>query len=344
VRLGFSLGTLGAGATPADQLTVVQAAERLGYESVWASEGYGVDPVATLAWLAAGTDRIELGTGILQISARTAIAAALAASTVDRLSAGRFRLGLGTSGPQVAEGWHGQRYVRPLAHLRDYVAVVRTALAGRPVRHDGPTLVLPLPDSRGKALTMTGGPVRQPLPIHLAAMGPRAITLAGEIADGWLPIHFPPEHVAESLIGLGRGAAAAGRDVAAIAVSPMVMAMVDDDADYARDLVRPMLALYLGGMGTREVNFYNRLAHRLGFGDAAARIQDAYLDSGLGGATEELPDDLLDALTLCGTPTRVRERLTAYRAAGATTLIVGLNVSTVDERIEQLTWLAELNR
>jgi F420-dependent oxidoreductase-like protein len=344
VRLGFSIGTLGpVASTPGDQLKLVQEAERLGYESVWASEGYGVDPATTLAWLAAGTERIELGTGVLQISGRTAIATAMAAATIDRLSNGRFRLGLGTSGPQVAEGWHGHRYERPLAHLRDYVQVVRTALAGRPVRHEGPTLVLPLPDSRGKELTLAVEPVRKPLPVHLAAMGPKAISLAGEVADGWLPVHFPPEHLAESLQRLREGAASAGRDVSRIAVSPMVMAMVDDDADYARDLVRPMLALYLGGMGTREVNFYNRLAHRLGFAAAAARVQDAYLDGGLGEAMEELPDPLVDSLTLCGTPARVRERLAAYREAGATTLIVGLNAPTVDDRVEQLGLLTELN-
>ncbi|WP_336206825.1 LLM class F420-dependent oxidoreductase [Nonomuraea sp. LPB2021202275-12-8] len=344
MRLGFSIGTLGPVAATHDaQLRLVREAERLGYDSVWASEGYGVDPATTMAWLAAGTERINLGTGVMQVSGRTAISAAMAAATIDRLSGGRFLLGLGASGPQVAEGWHGHRYERPLAHLRDYVAVVRTALAGRPVEHDGPEIVLPLPDSRGKALSMTVSPVREPLPIHLAAMGPKAVELAGEIADGWLPIHFPPEHLAETMEHLRAGAARAGRDVARVEVSPMVMAMVDDDADYARDLIRPMLALYLGGMGSRGVNFYNRLAHRLGFGAAATRVQDAYFDGDLGEAVEELPDDLVDALSLCGTPERVRERLEAYRKAGATRLIVGLNAPTVDDRAEQLGWLAELS-
>lgn len=344
MRLGFSIGTLGPAAADHDaQLALVREAERLGYDSVWASEGYGVDPATTLAWLAAGTERINLGSGVLQVSGRTAIAAAMAATTVDRVSGGRFLLGLGASGPQVSEGWHGRRYERPLAHLRDYVAVVRTALEGRPVEHDGPEIVLPLPDSRGKALSMTVSPVRRPLPVHLAAMGPKAVALAGEIADGWLPIHFPPEHLAEMSEHLRAGAARAGRDAARVEVSPMVMAMVDDDADYARDLVRPMLALYLGGMGTRGVNFYNRLAHRLGFGPAAARVQDAYFDGDLGEAMEEVPDDLVDALTVCGTPAQVRERLAAYRKAGATRLIVGLNAPTVDDRAEQLGWLAELN-
>ncbi|MFI6290875.1 LLM class F420-dependent oxidoreductase [Nonomuraea sp. NPDC050790] len=344
MRLGFSIGTLGPVAAAHDaQLALVREAERLGYDSVWASEGYGVDPVTTLAWLAAGTERIGLGTGVMQVTGRSAISAAMAAVTVDRVSDGRFLLGLGASGPQVAEGWHGQRYARPLAHLRDYVAVVRTALAGQPVEHPGPEIVLPLPDSRGKALSMTVSPVRQPMPIHLAAMGPKAVELAGEIADGWLPIHFPPEHLAESMTHLRAGAARAGRDAAQVEVSPMVMAMVDDDADYARDLIRPMLALYLGGMGTRGVNFYNRLAHRLGFGQAAGRVQDAYFDGDLGEAMEEVPDDLVDALALCGTPSRVRERLEAFRKAGATRLIVGLNAPTVEDRAEQLGWLSELN-
>ena len=344
MRLGFSIGTLGpVAATHEAQLKLVREAERLGYDSVWASEGYGVDPVTTMAWLAAGTERINLGTGVLQVSGRTAISAAMAAATVDRLSGGRFLLGLGASGPQVAEGWHGHRYERPLAHLRDYVSVVRTALDGRPVEHDGPEIVLPLPDSRGKALSMTVSPVRKPLPVHLAAMGPKAVELAGEIADGWLPIHFPPEHLADTMEHLRAGAARAGRDVTRVEVSPMVMAMVDDDDDYARDLIRPMLALYLGGMGSRGVNFYNRLAHRLGFGPAATRVQDAYFDGDLGEAVEELPDDLVDALSLCGTPERVRERLAAYRKAGATRLIVGLNAPTVDDRAEQLGWLAELS-
>ncbi|SDH70123.1 LLM class F420-dependent oxidoreductase [Nonomuraea jiangxiensis] len=343
MRLGFSIGTLGPVAATHDaQLTLVREAERLGYDSVWASEGYGVDPATTLAWLAAGTERIGLGSGVIQVTGRTAISTAMAATTIDRVSGGRFLLGLGASGPQVAEGWHGQRYERPLAHLRDYVTVVRTALEGRPVEHTGPEIVLPLPDSRGKALSMTVSPVRQPLPIHLAAMGPKAVALAGEVADGWLPIHFPPEHLVETMEHLRAGAARSGRDADRVEVSPMVMAMVDDDADYARDLIRPMLALYLGGMGTRGVNFYNRLAHRLGFGPAAARVQDAYFDGDLGEAMEEVPDDLVDALALCGTPARVRERLEAYRKAGATRLIVGLNAPTVEDRAEQLGWLAEL--
>lgn len=343
MRLGFSIGTLGpAAATPEAQLRLVREAERLGYDSAWASEGYGADPVTTLAWMAAGTERIRLGTGVLQVTGRTAIATAMAAATVDRLSDGRFLLGVGASGPQVAEGWHGHRYQRPLAHLRDYVTVVRTALDGKPVRHDGPEITLPLPDSRGKELTLQTAPVQRRLPIHLAAMGPRAAALAGEIADGWLPIHFPPEHLAETLEHVRAGAARAGRDASRIEVSPMVMAMIDDDADYARDVIRPMLALYLGGMGTRGVNFYNRLAHRIGFGEAAGRVQDAYFEGDLGAAMEELPDELVDALTLCGTPQRVRERLEAYRKAGATRLIAGLNAPTVDDRMEQLAWLAEL--
>ncbi|MEV0584408.1 LLM class flavin-dependent oxidoreductase [Nonomuraea sp. NPDC050310] len=339
MRLGFSIGTLGpVAASPDDQLRLVKEAERLGYASVWAAEGYGADPVTTMAWLAAGTTRIELGTGVVQITGRSAVATAMAAATVDRYSQGRFRLGLGVSGPQVTEGWHGRPYHRPLAHLRDYVAVVRQALAGEPVSHKGETLELPLPG--GKELSLAISPVRKPLPIHLAAMGPKAIALAGELADGWLPIHFPPEHLAASTAHLREGAARSGR--ALPEVSPMVLAMVDEDPGYACDLVRPMLTLYLGGMGTRAVNFYNRLAQRLGFGEVARRVQEVYLEEGLGAAMDELPDELVAELALCGTPARVRERLEAYRRAGATSVIVGPAAPTVEDRAEQLGWLAEL--
>lgn len=343
MRLGFSIGTLGPqSSSPADQLALVQEAERLGYESAWASEGYATDPLTTMAWLAAGTERIALGAGVVQISGRSAVATAMAAATIDRISDGRFLLGLGTSGPQVTEGWHGHRYERPLAHLRDYATVVRMALAGRPVRHDGETLTLPLPEGRGRELTMAIAPVRKPLPIHLAAMGPEAIALAGEVADGWLPIHFPPEHVAGGVRRLGEAAARAGRDVKDIEVSPMVLAMVDDDPDVARDMIRPMLALYLGGMGTRQVNFYNRLARRLGFEDAAERVQGAYLSGDIGAAVDDLPDELVDALTLCGTPEDVSDRIEDYRRAGATRLIVGSTAQALGDRMDQLRWIAEL--
>jgi F420-dependent oxidoreductase-like protein len=343
VRLGLSMGTLGMGRfEPASQLELARAAERLGYHSLWASEGYGADPVALLAWLSAHTSTIGLGSGVLQISARGPVTAAMHAATIDQASAGRFRLGLGTSGPQVVEGWHGRRYDRPLARLRDYVAVTRMALAGEPVSYAGETLSLPLPDSRGKELALTISPHRERLPVYLAAMGPKAIALAGEIADGWLPIHFPPEHVAACREHLAEGARRAGRSLDGFDVAPMVTALIDEDDDYARDLMRPILAVYLGGMGTREVNFYNRLAARLGFADAAAATQEAYLAGRPGDAIDALPDELIDAMTLCGTPDRARERLAAYREAGAGTLIVTLAAPDLEDRLEQLELLAQL--
>jgi alkanesulfonate monooxygenase SsuD/methylene tetrahydromethanopterin reductase-like flavin-dependent oxidoreductase (luciferase family) len=197
MRLGYSLSYWGtAGLTPAEHLTLVREAERLGYHSAWAAETYGTDPASLMAWLAGQTSRIRLGTAILQMPARRPVAAAMTAATIDQISGGRFRLGLGFSGPQLVEGWHGLRFEQPLAHARDYVAVVRMALARQPVKYEGPTITVPLPSSEGKQMALAVGPVQQRLPIYLATLGPRAVRLTGEIADGWLPLNIPPAHVA----------------------------------------------------------------------------------------------------------------------------------------------------
>lgn len=343
MRLGFSIGTLGsAGGSPADQVRLVREAERIGYDSVWASEGYGADPAVLMAWLAAHTHRIGLGTGVLQISARTAMAAAMAAITIDQVSHGRFRLGVGPSGPQTAEGWHGQRYDRPLDGIRDYVAVLRLALARQEIRYSGPTLTLPLPDSQGEAPAPDVPPVQARLPIYLAAIGPRAIALAGAIADGWLAIHTPPEHLAACCATLKSGADRALRSLAGFDVASMVLALVDDDLDRARDMMRPTLATYIGGMGSRGTNSYNRLACDLGFEQAASAVQEAYLDGRQGEAIERVPDELIDQMTLCGPEDRIRERVEDYQAAGTSTLIVGMVMPGVEDRLAQLRLLAEL--
>jgi alkanesulfonate monooxygenase SsuD/methylene tetrahydromethanopterin reductase-like flavin-dependent oxidoreductase (luciferase family) len=232
------------------------------------------------------------------------------------------------------EGWHGVPFERPLDHARDYLAVVRMALARRPVRHDGPTIRVPLPASEGKALTLMVAPVQDKLPVYLAAMGDRAIALAGEVADGWLAIHFPPELVAEHR----RSLPPAERFDAA----PMVLTLVEDDQELAYDMMRPMLALYLGGMGSRQTNFYNRLARRLGFDEDAERVQAAYAGGRQGEATEAVSDALVDAMTICGPAGLVRDRFAAYREAGADTLIVGLVLPTVRLRLDQLRTIAEI--
>jgi len=342
MRLGLSVGYWGLGITPADQLRMSQEAERLGYDSVWASEAYGSDAATVLAWLAAQTSTIALGSAIFQLPARSPAMTAMTAATLDQLSGGRFRLGLGLSGPQVAEGWHGQRYARPLARTRDYVAVVRMALARQRVEYHGDTLDLPLPGGPGKALKLTVGPAQQRLPIYLASMGPKNTALAAEIADGWMPFLLSPEHMGEFRPHLEAGAALAGRDIDELDLAPMVSMQLSDDLEAARDAMRFFLALYVGGMGSREQNFYNRLVRSYGFEQAAATVQDLYLEGRRAEAMAALPGELIDLVSLCGPPGAVRERLAAYREAGVSTLIVSPMVGSLEERLGQLRTLAEL--
>src|SRR5437764_5185671 len=259
MKLGVHVGYWGLGMGPQDQLQVVQEAERLGFDSVWAAEAYGSDAATVLAWLAAGTSKIKLGSAIFQMPGRSAAMTAMTAATIDELSHGRTMLGIGSSGPQVAEGWHGQRFARQLQRTREYVAVVRMALSRQRVDFHGETLELPLPDGPGKALKLTIAPVQERIPIYLAAIGPKNTALAGEIADGWLPTFFSPEHVGELRSLLEEGATTAGRSLNGFDIAPNVNAYVSDDRDLARNLMRPMLALYVGGMGSRGQNFYNRV-------------------------------------------------------------------------------------
>jgi F420-dependent oxidoreductase-like protein len=342
VRLGVSLGYLIPGITPADHLEVVQEAERLGYDSVWAAEAYGSDTATVLAWLAAGTSRIKLGSAIFQMPARSPAMTAMTAATIDVLSGGRMVVGLGTSGPQVAEGWHGQRFGRQLQRTREYVAVLRMALARERVEFHGETLELPLPDGPGKPLKLMISPVQERIPIYLAAIGPKNTALAGEIADGWIPIFFSPEHVSEVRAPLEEGAARSGRSLDDFDMAPTVNTYVSDDIEGARDRMRPFLALYIGGMGSRQQNFYNQLVQRYGFEEAAREVQDLYLDGKKDEAAAALPDELIDLTTLCGPKEHVRDRLAAYREAGVGTLTIGPTAFTREERIEQLRAVAEL--
>jgi F420-dependent oxidoreductase-like protein len=342
MRLGLSVGYWGLGITAADQLRLACEAEQLGYDSVWASEAYGSDAATVLAWLAAQTSTIGLGSAIFQLPGRSPAMTAMTAATLDQLSGGRFRLGLGLSGPQVAEGWHGQRYARPLARTRDYVAIVRMALARQRVEYHGEVYDLPLPDGPGKSLKLTIGPAQQRLPIYLATVGPKNTALAAEIADGWMPFLFSPEHMGEFRPHLEAGAARAGRSLDQIDIAPTVSMQLSDDVDAARDAMRFVLALYVGGMGSREQNFYNQLVRRYGFEEAAATVQDLYLSGRQGEAMAALPGELIDLVSLCGPAGAARERLAAYREAGVGTLIVSPVMGTVDERLGQLRTLAEL--
>jgi F420-dependent oxidoreductase-like protein len=254
-------------------------------------------------------------------------------------------LGIGTSGPQVAEGWHGQRFGKQLARTRDYVAVVRKALARERLTFEGETLTLPLPDGPGKALKLTIAPVQERVPIYLAAIGPRNTALAAEIADGWMPFLFSPEHVEAFTPRLAEGFARRAPGMSpteGFDVAPNVSVLVQDDLPAARDLLRPFLALYVGGMGSRERNFYNALVRSYGFEEAAAEVQEHYLAGRREAAAAALPDALVDAVTLCGPPAVVRERLERFRAAGVGTLVVSLFAGTPAGRLEQLRALAEL--
>jgi len=344
VRLGVHIGYWGLGLTAAEQLELVQEAERLGFDSVWTAEAYGSDAVTILGWLAGQTERIRLGSAIMQMPGRSAAMTAMTAATLDQLSGGRFLLGIGTSGPQVAEGWHGQRFGRQLRRTREYVEVLRMALARERVVYQGETLTLPLPDGPGKALKLTIAPVQERMPIYIAAIGPRNTALTAEIADGWIPTLFSPEHVAEfrPLLEDGFARAGGGKGFADFDIAPTVNLYVNDDRESARDAMRPFLALYVGGMGSREQNFYNRLVQRYGFEDAARRVQDLYLDGRKDEAAAALPAELIDAVSLVGPRDVVRERLAVFRDAGVGTLMVSPMAWTYADRLAQLRAVAEL--
>jgi F420-dependent oxidoreductase-like protein len=342
MKLGVHIGYWGLGLSSQDQLAIVQEAERLGYDSVWAAEAYGSDAATVLGWLAGQTTKIRLGSGIFQMPARSAAMTAMTAATIDQLSGGRMILGIGSSGPQVAEGWHGQRFARQLQRTREYVAVVRTALARERLEFHGETLELPLPGGPGKALKLTIGPVQPRIPIYLAAIGPKNTALAGEVADGWIPTLFSPEHVSQLRPLLEEGAARSGKSLDGFDIAPTVNVFITDDLQNARDAMRPFIALYVGGMGSREQNFYNQVVQRYGFEDAAARIQDLYLEGKREEAMAAIPDELIDTVSLCGPKDHVRERLAVYRDAGVGTLGVTPTAFTAPERLEQLRLLAEL--
>ena len=342
MKLGVHIGYWGLGLTSEDQLGIVQEAERLGYDSVWAAEAYGSDTATVLAWLAGQTTTIRLGAGIFQMPGRSAAMTAMNAATIDQLSGGRMIVGIGSSGPQVAEGWHGQRFAHQLQRTREYVAVVRMALARERVEFHGETLDLPLPDGQGKALKLTISPVQERVPIYLAAIGPKNTALAGEIADGWIPTLFSPEHVSELRPLLEEGAARTGRSLDGFDIAPTVNAFVTDDLEAARNATRPFIALFVGGMGSRKQNFYNALVRRYGFEADAQTIQDLYLEGKREEAMAAVPDALIDAVSLCGPPDFVRERLAVFRDAGVGTLGITPLAFTAEERLTQLRLVAEL--
>ena len=327
MRLALNLNYSGA-AMSLDMARILEA-ERLGYDSVWTAEAYGSDAVVPAAWIAARTERIHVGTGIMQIPARTPAMTAMTAMTFDALSGGRFRLGLGVSGPQVAEGWHGQPFGKPLVKTREYVEIVRAILRReKPVEFRGEYYQIPY---AGPGATGLGKPLRSilhgraDLPIYLAAVGPKNVALAAEIADGWIPVFFSARRPQLFREWLTSGFKAAGRsaaDASRFDVMPMISVVVGDDVAACRAAVKPRVALYVGGMGARGRNFYNDIARRYGYEEAAQRIQDAYLAGRKDEAIAAVPDALVDEIALCGPRERLREHLAEWKTSGATTLMV----------------------
>jgi F420-dependent oxidoreductase-like protein len=342
MRLGLHLGYWGLGLTSEQQADLVKEAEAAGYDSVWAAEAYGSDAATVLAWIAAQTERIKIGSAIFQMPARSPAMTAMTAATLDHLSNGRVILGVGSSGPQVAEGWHGQRFARQLQRTREYVEILRLALARERLVYDGEAYTLPLPDGPGKALKLMIGTVQERIPIYIAAIGPKNTQLCGEIADGWLPFFFSPEHVDDARALLEQGAARSGRSLDGFDIAPGVNLVIDDDLDRARDAVRHLIALYVGGMGSREKNFYNQLVQRYGFEDAAREVQDLYLDGKKDEAAAALPGELIDTISLVGPRDRIRDRLEAYREAGVGTLVTTPVAFEADARRQMIREFAEL--
>lgn len=341
MKLGIQLGYWGLGLTGADQLAIVQEAERLGYDSVFAAEAYGSDSVSILGWMAGQTSTIKIGSAIMQMPARSAAMTAMTAATLDNITEGRFILGLGTSGPQVAEGWHGQRFGKQLKRTREYVDVVRKALRRERLEYHGETIDLPLPDGPGKALKLTIAPVQDEIPIYIAAIGPNNTRLVGEIGDGLLPMMFSPEYADTALESLWEGVEKAGRQRSDVKVCPSTTLHIGEDPDGAAEgMMRGMAALYVGGMGSREKNFYNAAVSRYGFEDAAKEVQDLYLDGKKLEAMQAVPMDLLKSINLFGTRDEVTDRLRAFEDAGVDTVVVTPATTTRDGRIAQLRELA----
>jgi F420-dependent oxidoreductase-like protein len=336
MRLGLNVGYWGAGLRGNTDL--VEEADRLGYHSVWAAEAYGSDVVSVLAWFGARTERIMLGSGIMQMPARTPAMTAMTAATLDELSGGRFLLGLGLSGPQVVEGWHGVPYGKPLGKTREYVSIVRAALRREgPLVHEGEHYQIPY---RGPGATRLGKPLKlilhpdnPELPIYLASIGPKNVQLTAELADGWLPVFYSPiksqaifdEHLAAGFVRSGDPLKAKRFDIA-----PSVSAVVTDDLEVGRNMVKPFMALYIGGMGARGKNFYFDLACRYGYEQAATEIQDLYLAGRKEEAIHRVPDELVDETNLVGSREAIRDRLETWQESGVTTLLIStMDVATV---------------
>lgn len=340
MRIGLNLGYWAAGGT-AESLDLAREADSLGYSVVWAAEAYGSDAATVLAFIAARTTRIDVGAAVFQIPARAPTMTAMTAATLDTLSGGRFRLGLGVSGPQVSEGWYGVPFGAPIGRTREYARVVRLALSGQTVSADGKHWTLPLPDGPGKALRLLMRPVREHIPLYLGSLGPQNLTLTGEIGDGWLGLFPDADNLAEPLAHIAAGRAKSGRTMAGFDVAPTLPLVVGDDVAACADLTRANAALYVGGMGSRAKNFYNDLAVRMGYAAEAAAVQDAYLERRHADAAAALPLGFLERTALLGPEAAIADRLARYAAAGVTTLNVTVNQLEPGRRLPALRTLVD---
>ena len=335
MKLGFHVGYWGSGPTPG-ALEAVRKAEELGFDSVWTAEAYGSDAFTPLAWWGASTSRIRLGTNIVQMSARTPTATAMSALTMDHLSGGRFVLGLGASGPQVVEGWYGQPYPKPLARTREYVDIVRQVIAREaPVSLDGEFFQLPLKGGTGlgKPLKPTVHPLRKDIPILLAAEGPKNVALAAEICDGWLPLFFSPKSDAFYRAALEEGFARPGarHGFGDFEVPASVPVIVHDDVEEAASWIKPSLALYIGGMGAKSVNFHHDVFARLGYADVADKVQELYLAGRKDEATAAIPTSLVEDTSLIGPAEKIRDELAAWEETVVTSLLLRGDAATLEK-------------
>jgi F420-dependent oxidoreductase-like protein len=349
LKLGLNLGYWGIGPQTDDAVEIVQAAERVGFDSVWAAESYGSDAVSVLGYLAAKTETIQLGAAIFQVPARAPAAAAMAGVTIDALSGGRFIFGFGPSGPQVSEGWYGGPYEKPWGRTREYVEIVKQIVAreGR-LTYEGKHFQLPLTEGegvtgQGKALKLNIHPIRNEIPVYLGAIGRKSVELAAEIADGWIPIFFSVDKWQEAWgehieAGLEKG----GRAREDFQVSPSVQVAIDGDLDASRGMVKAGLLLYLGGMGSKKTNFYADLTRRFGFAEAADEVQSLYLDGKREEAYAAIPDELVDATAIIGTEDEVAERVKSFADAGVDRMIVSPMHGTHEENLHTLERLADM--
>jgi len=333
MKLGLNLPYEGSLSFP-EAVELAQRAEALGYESVWMPEAYGIDAISILGGLAARTERVQLGTGIVNVFSRTPALLAQTAATLDLMSDGRFILGLGTSGYQVISGWHGIPFEQPLQRMRETISIVRQVLRRDRLIFEGEVFRL------DKGLKLLAHPVRNAVPIYLATLTPGGLRLTGELADGWIPTLFSPRHMDLFRQDLEAGARLAGRSLDSLAIAPHVPVSIDDDRARARDALKPWVALYVGGMGSKRKNFYNDLVSRYGFADEAHELQELYLGGKQLEAIRRVPDALVDAISIAGPGSYVSEQLAVWAAAGVTTLLASVHGKTQPDRLRSIEMLA----